>query len=540
MIEVSSAFKSALSRPDRNNVEKTLVVSFPELNITLSKDQIIADSLKLHESLMSSDDLEIIGCNSSQLQLDVIDFSKKIVGKKIIVSLKVEGAVDELPLFIGYVDSAERSSNKRIKHIIAYDSLYNISDRGDDGEIDWEWYNSLWFPMKISEFRTKLFAKIKINQVPVDLPFDNYYWRGLNDNVYDDKHIYEEGDLCILGNSLYQRKESTGKKEKEFDHTKWKAINSYDISVAYNKNDIVLKDNIVYQCKENITAPAGEFNAEKWNQTDFEYYYVDDDTTYLDLIKYICQCNGKFGIINRYNKFEYRKITIPSTANAFYPGNFPVFYPVNSGYAQELSKANFSSIYKSCEYEGFSIKNITRVIVRDSKNDKEKGVAQKKNQKKYNRYIVQGNIFIRDFSKTEKTALAKKIYEDIKELTYNPFTCSVFGTPYLECGDSITLQIYDYEKSEKQKKDVWKNITFVILSRNLSGIQNLWDEYSAKGNRNQRNHITGKEMNNILSNSISEINKIGEYKFVSVSELPADADAPENSKTFYYIISKKN
>ena len=47
-------------------------------------------------------------------------------------------------------------------------------------------------------------------------------------------------------------------------------------------------------------------------------------------------------------------------------------------------------------------------------------------------------------------------------------------------------------------------------------------------------------MNNILSNSISEINKIGEYKFVSVSELPADADAPENSKTFYYIRSKKN
>ena len=84
------------------------------------------------------------------------------------------------------------------------------------------------------------FAKIKINQVPVDLPFDNYYWRGLNDNVYDDKHIYEEGDLCILGNSLYQRKESTGKKESEFDYTKWKAINSYEISVAYNKNDIIL------------------------------------------------------------------------------------------------------------------------------------------------------------------------------------------------------------------------------------------------------------------------------------------------------------
>ena len=106
MIEVSSAFKSALSIPDRNNVEKTIVVSFPELNITLSKDQIIADSLKLHESLMSSADLEIIGCNSSQLQLDVIDFSKKIVGKKIIVSLKVDGAVDELPLFIWYLDSA--------------------------------------------------------------------------------------------------------------------------------------------------------------------------------------------------------------------------------------------------------------------------------------------------------------------------------------------------------------------------------------------------------------------------------------------------
>lgn len=71
--------------------------------------------------------------------------------------------------------------------------------------------------------------------------------------------------------------------------------------------------------------------------------------------------------------------------------------------------------------------------------------------------------------------------------------------PYLECGvDAVSYVMIDYDKLESRKKSrsshseeiPYKEQSFYILNRELSGIQALKDSYSAQGEEYQTEFIT--------------------------------------------------
>lgn len=219
----------------------------------------------------------------------------------------------------------------------------------------------------------------------------------------------------------------------------------------------------------------------------------------LSVIKAVCQINGAFGIINRDGKFEYRILgeiketgTYPSMT--LFPGHdvFPGAGEISGGY-NDVAPEGFS-FYRNVDYEDFTVKPVDKLTIRQTDNDS--GVTHGQGT---NNYIIQGNMFTYGLSAEVLSAIARNIYPNIQGFSYCPFTSQNNGLPFLECGvDAVTYMMIDHDKLETRQNGrsarsgeiPYKNQSFYILNRELSGIQALKDSYSADGEEYQSEFIT--------------------------------------------------
>lgn len=162
---VSSAVKQAYLGGDHKN----LSLYFPDLDLTIGHEDIVSESMSLHESIFETESIEFVGCNASQFKIQVRNLHEDIKGQYIVVSITTDGTTSSpIPLFIGIVDGVDMSAKRNYKTITAYDELYS------KGQIDVAgWYKSLTFPISIEDFRDGLFAHIGLNQVVTELPNDS-------------------------------------------------------------------------------------------------------------------------------------------------------------------------------------------------------------------------------------------------------------------------------------------------------------------------------------------------------------------------------
>lgn len=166
----------------------------------------------------------------------------------------------------------------------------------------------------------------------------------------------------------------------------------------------------------------------------------------LDVIKSLCQINGVFGRINRSGNFEYMN---PS-----------------DGGSQTIS------YYKSASYQEFTVKPADKVVVDYDGVSGTYGGGT-------NVYTIQNNMFASGLNENEMQELAEYIYNNVYQFSYQPFKCNVNGLPFIECLDSVTMDVVDLESSEMQ------TITFRVLSRTMTGILSLRDNYFAEGDEFQ-------------------------------------------------------
>ena len=197
--------------------------------------------------------------------------------------------------------------------------------------------------------------------------------------------------------------------------------------------------------------------------------------------------------------------------------------------------------YKSVTYEDYDVHGITKVYVRQSE-DTKAGYAG--SDKKY-KYIVQGNRFTLGTTKEEKREIATAILNKVQGVTYTPYTAECTGLPFLEVGDPVQFYVYDFEQSDKQKKDVFVLKSFYVLSRTLKGIQSLTDTLTAQGEEKQRRFVSDlgvredvstaslKEKTDKQDERIKSLEDAAEngLKVESVTALPALPDA----NTIYLI-----
>lgn len=498
MLNVTEETKLAFLQ---SSSHKELNITFPDHDLIVGNANIVQESMELEESIMSGNDLEFIGCESNRFSIDLsgtlidmdgVPVTKDLTGTDITVSIKASGSEESVPLFVGTVIEYDGKSNTRKKTITAYDALYWLGD-STKGEVEWTDYNTLKFPITIKKFRNWLFGKVGITQESIALPADDIETRGLDDYVFSQTRKYQRGELCKYHGKVYARKVYTKQKEISFESEKWYQPAEYDSTKVYKYGTVIARNGAFYLCNKDFSS-AKEYSEEDWSEIEFETEYSDENTTYLDLIKLVCQLNCVWGRINRYGKFTYTFPTQLTEDDSFYPGteSFLPMYPTtgvdDSTGTDSASNSVHYAHYKEVTYETYKIKPLNRFIVRDSAKDKAKGNVGTGKRK----YIVQGNQLLFGLDRTWKTQLAMLLMEQNEGFTYQPFEAATMGLPYIECGDVAMFYVYDFIKSAQQQKDIWVEMSFIILHRKLSGIQQLMDELSATGEKGNT-HISGSE-----------------------------------------------
>lgn len=200
------------------------------------------------------------------------------------------------------------------------------------------------------------------------------------------------------------------------------------------------------------------------------------EISFLDVIKSVAQLLGRFAIIDKDGCLDFREVTIWEDTLP-YPSNDQ--FPANDFYPGEYSEGNHTYIdaYKDIWFDDYFVKPIDKVTLRESESDADTVVIGTGN----NNYLVEGNMFIKCLTSTDKITVATNIYNKIKDITYLPFDARVLGRPYIEVGDSTSFYVYDYSGGSPQTR----LMTFVVFNRMLKGIQWLEDIYTASGDEYQ-------------------------------------------------------
>ncbi len=465
MLKVWNKVKSAYFDESEN---KHLIVTFPEINLTLTRSQIRKETMEIKEAILDQESIEFVGCIASQFKLQISSIKKKLKGKKIEVSIYTDSTSDKpVKLFCGIVDSDERTGNKRSKEIKAYDMMYSLADTDV----------TTWFKTQVAYL--KMGKKLTVKKFRNEL-------------------------FAFIG--LAQKKRTL-------------ANDSFSIKQLVNL--------------------VGTEDEEEADEEEEEKIYA------LDLIKAICQINGVFGIINRNGEMDYRRLGVEDEDDGAYPGVDPngLYLPFvpGIGVTDIITDSTFYPSYKSVTYEDYDVHGITKVYVRQSE-DTKAGYAG--SDKKY-KYIVQGNRFTLGTTKEEKREIATAILNKVQGVTYTPYTAECTGLPFLEVGDPVQFYVYDFEQSDKQKKDVFVLKSFYVLSRTLKGIQSLTDTLTAQGEEKQRRFVSDlgvredvstaslKEKTDKQDERIKSLEDAAEngLKVESVTALPALPDA----NTIYLI-----
>ncbi len=182
-----------------------------------------------------------------------------------------------------------------------------------------------------------------------------------------------------------------------------------------------------------------------------------------DVAKWICQANGRFGIINRDGAFRYVKLSANATPDL------------------ELTKSD----YIRMAHERYTVQPIDYVRIFDSAGNYE-GYGSTED----NPLCISNNPIA--YGLPMSTA-AQNIYGEVVGLAYTPLEIEARGLPYVEVGDSISVETTLSEVS-----------TF-ILNRTLKGIQGLFDTYASTGEEYQPQFKETAEGTNLAQERFSRI-----------------------------------
>lgn len=165
MIRVTDDTKSAY-KDDASH--KSITVRIPSANLTLTNEDILADSLELKEAIESGDNLSFQGCIASSFKIECFNLvDETLEGEWIECDIKADNT-ETIPLFRGYISEVTNTTHEEFTtEIRAYDALYTINNTDITS-----WYNGLTFPITIKNMRDSFFSRMGVTQVADYLPND--------------------------------------------------------------------------------------------------------------------------------------------------------------------------------------------------------------------------------------------------------------------------------------------------------------------------------------------------------------------------------
>lgn len=178
-----------------------------------------------------------------------------------------------------------------------------------------------------------------------------------------------------------------------------------------------------------------------------------------DILRWLCQINGRFGQFGRDKKFHYRQLA--QAIEGLYPADdlYPsdTLYPRESNASEEVLK----SVYSAISYQPFHTDWITKVSI-IGKNGAIQGQAGNTSGDDF--YIADNKLA---WGLGNISQAAQAILNEVQGARYTPADIDAMGLPYLECGDIILANT---------RRNV---ITTYILERTLKGIQALTDVFGS-------------------------------------------------------------
>ena len=161
---------------------KTLTISFPDDNVTITNSDLLVESLTLEEAINEDEVLNFTGCIASRISFEVADIVQDLRGHLVTAEIKI-GTQAAVPLFYGYVDTQDNLSHQDVvTKFEAYDPLVSRVNEVDVTE----WYNALSFPRTVKSFRNAFFSYLGLSQRSITLPNDGLQMSG---KTIDDKAI---------------------------------------------------------------------------------------------------------------------------------------------------------------------------------------------------------------------------------------------------------------------------------------------------------------------------------------------------------------
>ena len=215
--------------------------------------------------------------------------------------------------------------------------------------------------------------------------------------------------------------------------------------------------------------------------------FVADGYSGQDVLFAICQANGCFGIINTDGQFEYlfpmsidqsQEVTLPQgkwgmqseeqdllieTGVEIFTqsGQTIIITPEGEAYA-------YPYVQGSLDFEEYYTETITMVSIRQSESDLGGQYGTEGAT-----YSILGNPLFFNKTTAELNAIAQTLFPYITSITYMPFRLKTPATLWSELGDIIQMNSY------------FGSAQSILLSRTISGITALMEEYEADGVRSR-------------------------------------------------------
>lgn len=155
----------------QSGIPKRLVLSFPNLSVTLRNEDIVSESMEISESLCSGTELRFGSCEASVFKLRIIGNVIPLIGESFTVSMYVGDIAEPFVLGTYKVTSDKPTADRRYRDIVAQDAMYDIINADVAA-----WYNSI-LPNEDSAttlraFRDSFMAHFGVEQEEITLPND--------------------------------------------------------------------------------------------------------------------------------------------------------------------------------------------------------------------------------------------------------------------------------------------------------------------------------------------------------------------------------
>lgn len=243
-------------------------------------------------------------------------------------------------------------------------------------------------------------------------------------------------------------------------------INNADITSWYNSLSFPMS---VYALRNAFFAHFGVEQESTYLTNDGMTVYKTIEANYIngaDIIKPLCQINGRYGRIGRDGTFQY--VHLVEGTEAIYPREdlYPAedLYPSAENALDSVNKAHYISV----SFENYRVTPIDRIQLVDKD-----GQIVRTAGSGTNAFTVKDNPLIWGLNSAQLAQVATNLYNEIQGLWYTPANINCIGLPYIECGDFVLLAC---------RRSI---VRAYVLSRELKGIQSLKDTYTAQGSKRQ-------------------------------------------------------